>query len=248
MIRVAVTEGLDRAEELRARFIELAPEGFEETEREGVVELAAYGPAAERVLATFPNATVSEVDADWSVRWREFHRAIRIGPLWVGPPWQLAPDDATAVVIDPGRAFGTGAHATTRLCLELLLDRRRGSVLDLGCGSGVLSIAAALLGFGPVVALDVDPIAVEVTEENARTNGVVIKVGKVDAQTAEFPVTDVLLANIALADVQTLGARFVARAAITSGYHLSDRIKLPGYDHSERRERDGWAADLFELR
>ena len=84
-----------------------------------------------------------------------------MGPLWIGPPWESAPADALAVVIDPGRAFGTGAHATTRLCLELLLDAPRGSVLDVGCGSGVLAIAAARLGFGPVAAVDVDEIAVD---------------------------------------------------------------------------------------
>lgn len=237
---------MDRAEELRALFIELVPEGFEEHERPGVIELAAYGSAAGRVLAAFPNAAVSEVDDDWPERWREFHHAIRIGALWVGPPWQLAPENATSVVIDPGRAFGTGAHATTRLCLELLLDQPRGSLLDLGCGSGVLSIAAVRLGFGPVAALDLDPVAVEVTKENARANGVAIQVCEADARTADFPVTDLVVANIALADVQALGARFSARAAITGGYLNSDRPELPGYDHKERREREGWAADLYE--
>ena len=82
------------------------------------------------------------------------------------------------LVIDPGRAFGTGAHPTTRLCLELLLeladDGARGSLCDLGCGSGVLSIAAARLGFGPVTALDSDRLAVEATTANARDNGVAL--------------------------------------------------------------------------
>src|SRR5437016_3537985 len=79
------------------------------------------------------------VENGWEDRWRDFHRPIRIGPLWVGPPWEEAPPGAVAVWIDPGRAFGTGAHPTTRLCLELLLDVRRGSLLDVGCGSGVIA-------------------------------------------------------------------------------------------------------------
>ena len=81
------------------------------------------------------------------------------------------------LVIDPGRAFGTGAHPTTRLCLELLLElaeAERGSLCDLGCGSGVLAIAAARLGFGPVTALDSDRLAVEATAANARDNGVAL--------------------------------------------------------------------------
>jgi ribosomal protein L11 methyltransferase len=238
----------EAAEELRAQFVELAPAGFEETELAGTVELAGYGSAAERVLAAFPTASVSEVAEGWEDRWRGFHHAIRIGLLWVGPPWEVAPDDSLAVVIDPGRAFGTGAHATTRLCLELLLDRPRGSLLDLGCGSGVLSIAAARLGFGPIVALDVDPIAVEVTRENARLNSVTIEAWEADAQTGDLPVTELALANIAFADVQALGPRLTAHTVIVSGYLGSDRPELPGYDHSERREVEGWAADLFERR
>ncbi len=76
-------------------------------------------------------------------------------------------------MIDPGQAFGTGAHATTRLCLELLLALEpSGPLVDLGCGSGVLAIAAAKLGWGPVLGVDHDPLAVEATRENARVNGV----------------------------------------------------------------------------
>lgn len=248
LIRAAVTAPTDQAEVLRARFIDLAPQGFEERERAGAVELAAYGPAAECVIAAFPDAAVSEVTEDWSNRWREFHHAVRIGRLWVGPPWEAPDVGSVAVVIDPGQAFGTGAHATTRLCLELLLAQRPGSLLDLGCGSGVLSVAAARLGFAPVVALDIDPVAVEVTTENARVNGVDIAVAEEDAQAADFPLTDVTVANIALADVQLLERRLASRVVITSGYLNSERLELRGYGHSERREYEGWAADLFERR
>ena len=103
----------------------------------------------------------------------QFHKPVRVGRLWIGPPWEEPDADAIAVVIDPGRAFGTGGHPTTQLCLELLEAEERGSVLDVGCGSGVLSIAAAKLGFAPVLAFDFDPQAVEASERNAADNGVV---------------------------------------------------------------------------
>ena len=210
------------------------------------MELAAYGDAAARVLAAFPGATSAEVESGWEDRWREFHRPVRIGPLWVGPPWEPPPGDAIAIVIDPGRAFGTGAHPTTRLCLELLLELPRTSVLDVGCGSGVLSIAAARLGFGPVTAVDVEEPAVEATRENAAANGVAVDARVVDALVEPLPDAELVVANIALAAVTALGARAQTSRLVTSGYLVGDRPALRGYEHRERRELDGWAADLFE--
>jgi ribosomal protein L11 methyltransferase len=101
--------------------------------------------------------------------------------LRVRPPWEPSRAGLAEVVIDPGSAFGTGAHPTTRLCLELLLELEpRGPVLDLGCGSGVLAIAAARLGWAPVGALDHDPAAVRATADNARANGVEVDVRRAD--------------------------------------------------------------------
>ena len=95
------------------------------------------------------------------------------GRLVVRPPWEPAGSAEIDLVIDPGQAFGTGAHATTRLCLELMLDLPAGGgFVDLGCGSGVLAIAAAALGYSPVVGLDFDPASVVATGENALANGV----------------------------------------------------------------------------
>ena len=225
--------------------MELAPEGFEEAETAGRVELAAYGEAAERVRAAFPDAQLSEVADDWADRWREFHHAVTIGPLWVGPPWEAAPGIGRAVVIDPGRAFGTGAHPSTRLCLELLLEEERCSLLDVGCGSGVISIAAAKLGFAPVTAVDADEVAVEVTGENARANGVAVEARLLDAGSSELPVAELAVANISLAVVEAAAARLRSPRAITAGYLADDRPRLAGYRHAGHRELDGWGADRF---
>jgi ribosomal protein L11 methyltransferase len=198
------------------------------------------------VLDSFPEATVTEVEAGWEDRWREFHHGVAIGRLWVGPPWEPSPPDAIAVVIDPGAAFGTGAHPTTRLCLELLLEQPRGSILDVGCGSGVIAIAAAGLGFEPVLAVDFDEAAVEATQVNARVNGAKIDARLADALEVELPATDLVIANITLAAVRALGARLESHRAITSGYLAGDQPDLPGFTRLERRTLDGWAADLFE--
>jgi ribosomal protein L11 methyltransferase len=148
-------------------------------------------------------------------------------------------------VIDPGLAFGTGAHATTRLCLELLPDLPRGSLLDAGCGSGVLSVAAAKLGFSPVHALDDDHFAVETTVANAAANGVRVEARRADVTSDPLPSVDVVLANIALAAVEALADRLAAHELVTAGYLVSDRPGLRRWEHVERRELEGWAADRW---
>jgi len=177
---------------------------------------AAVGDRSVEVSST-------EIADDWSERWKRFHRPVLIEPprrvhvepgepgkageshktdrrvpaLHVRPPWEAPSDreDVEEIVIDPGQAFGTGAHATTRLCLELLLelaaleDRAR-PLLDVGTGSGVLAIAAARLGFAPVLGLDHERESVAATEENARVNGVAIEVRRFDLRTQALPWLD----------------------------------------------------------
>lgn len=231
-----------------AVLLELVPAGLEETEHDGVVELAVYveEDALDDVLAAFPGATVAAVAAGWEDAWRDFHRPVSVGGLWLGPPWETAPDATRAIVIDPGRAFGTGAHPTTRLCVELLASLGgRGSLLDVGCGSGVLAIAGCRLGFDPVLAVDVDPVAVATTHANALANGVAVEASVVDARSGSLPVTDVAVANVLLRPVEEILVRLDAGTAVTSGYLVSDTPVAPQWRHVERRALEGWAADAW---
>jgi ribosomal protein L11 methyltransferase len=227
--------------------VHLFPEGFEEVEHGTDLELAAYADAGgeERFWHAFGPGAATDVDEGWEEAWKRFHQPVRVGPLWVGPPWEEPDKDAIAVVVDPGRAFGTGAHATTRLCLELLLERERTSVVDLGCGSGILAVAAAKLGFNPVSALDVDPQAVEAATENARSNEVEIAVSAADVFVDRLPETDLALANMTLEAVGRVAPRLLAGELLASGYLAGERPALTGWEHRDRREAEGWAADLF---
>ena len=162
--------------------------------------------------------STSETSDDWRERWKRFHRpvlieppvlrvdsqrvgveALRVPALHVRPPWEPSsvPRDegVEEIVIDPGQAFGTGGHATTRLCLELLLELAAaqppaGPLLDVGTGSGVLAIAAARLGFAPVLGLDHERESVEAARANAAVNDVNIEVRHFDLRTQALPWLD----------------------------------------------------------
>ena len=210
MIRLAVRVRLKDAEIVLAELLELAPSGVEEVGiGEEVVEYAVYGAPGELprlpdlravVGATPVEVSSTEIADGWSERWKRFHRPVLIEPPWgvpalyVRPPWEAPSDrdDAEEIVIDPGQAFGTGAHATTRLCLELLLELvglegAPGPLLDIGTGSGVLAIAAAQLGFAPVLGLDHERESVAAAEENANANGVAIEVRRFDLRAQALP-------------------------------------------------------------
>jgi ribosomal protein L11 methyltransferase len=226
------------------------PYGFEERELETGVDFAVYVDAsgAVEVLETFPSATAEPVPDGWEDRWKEFHRPARAGGLWIGPPWIAPPDGERAVVVDPGRAFGTGAHATTRACIEALSRLERGSLVDAGCGSGVVAVAAVRLGFAPVLAVDLDEVAVEVARETVRQNGVAVDVSQADVLREELPPTDVAIANIELHVVEQLLERLHAGFAVTSGYFSSEQVTAPGWSAVDRVELEGWAADVLAKR
>jgi ribosomal protein L11 methyltransferase len=214
--------------------LHLFPEGVEELD-------GAYAVYADETPLGFDVVEADDVAAGWEDAWRAFHHGVRVGRCWVGPPWEAPPADAIAVMVDPGRAFGTGAHATTRLCLELLQDVEPASLLDVGCGSGVLSIAAAKLGFAPVIAVDLDEVALETTAANSAANGVAVEVG------TELRPARLAVMNIALDVVEAMLPQVDVARAITSGYLERDEPHVEGWSALERRVRDGWAADLLEF-
>jgi ribosomal protein L11 methyltransferase len=212
LIRLAIRVRRADAEIVLAELLELAPGGVEEVDAgDGAIEYAVYGPPGE--LPALPDlqaaaggalvsVTTTEIADDWSERWREFHKPLVLGDrLTVRPPWEPVGDTELDVVIDPAQAFGTGAHATTRLCLELMLSLSsaagpRGSFVDLGCGSGVLAIVAARLGFEPVTALDFDPAAVQATADNALINDVGLEARRFDLRTGAVPAASLVAANL----------------------------------------------------
>ncbi len=222
MLRLALRVRRADAELVLAELLALVPNGVEEVDvSDEVVEYALYGAPGElpelpalRAVAggALVDVSTRTVANDWAERWREFHRPLVLGErLCVRPPWEPpAAGVAVDVVIDPGRAFGTGAHPTTRMCLELLLElpvacgatglagARRFAAVDLGSGSGVLAIAAAKLGWRPVLALDHDPLSVAATAENAVLNGVgeAVESRRFDLRREPVPVAEVVLANL----------------------------------------------------
>jgi ribosomal protein L11 methyltransferase len=163
------------------------------------------------LLPEVPRFRVEAVeDKDWEREWMANFQPIQFGDrLWIVPSWHKAPDEqAVNILLDPGLAFGTGTHATTALCLNWLdqAELKGKFVIDYGCGSGILAIAAALLGAERVIGVDTDPQALEATRENARRNGVEIE-AYLPGNCPDEP-CDLLLANILAGPLQNLAPRF----------------------------------------
>ena len=215
----------------------LAPNGVEEERGPGYVEYAIYGGEGElpelgeiEVAAGdgLVDVVATEVPDDWADRWQDFHKPLLVGKrLWLRPSWEKPRADAIDVVVDPGRAFGTGAHPTTRLCLELLLEladtgEATGPLTDLGTGSGVLAIAAAKLGWSPVCGYDHEAASVETAAANAKANGI-------DLEVKQLNLREVLpaLAPTTVANMTAPILRVVAEQLADSGSRGRARRSLP---------------------
>jgi len=254
-----------------AALLELAPAGVEQVDGDGFVEYAIYGAPGE--LPAFPEGEADvggvrvgvrgeSVAEGWAERWKQFHQPVLVRaenggagrpPIWVRPPWAYPRPDALDLVIDPGQAFGTGAHPTTRLSLELMLGLEpRGSFADLGCGSGVLAIAAARLGFAPVTAVDHELAALEATRANAVANGVELDaVERRNLREQPPPPADTVAANLTRPLLLRLagGMEEPPRALIVSGLldAEADEVAAAFAPLAERRRLSalGWSALLL---
>jgi ribosomal protein L11 methyltransferase len=272
VIRLALRVARADAEIALAELLELVPAGVEEVDRGDTIEYAVYGTPGElpqlpalraAAGAAFVDVTTTEVADDWASRWRSFHKPLTVGDvLHVRPPWADAPDPSAGlldIVIDPGQAFGTGAHDTTRLCLEALLELARagyarGPLVDLGCGSGVLAIAASKLGWDPVRGVDHDIASVQATFDNAEVNCVAVAVAHGDLlRDGPAPCAPTVVANLMrplLLHVAGGGfaAGAVPRTLILSGLlaHEADEAAsaflVHGLHEIERRHRGDWAS------
>ena len=264
MIRLAVRVAREHAEPVLAELLTLSPGGLEERDVDAdTVEYAIYGAAGElpdlgEVRAAAAGALVdvstSELADGWEERWREWHRPLDVGPLRVRPPWEPPRPGALDVVIEPGQAFGTGSHPTTRLSLELLVRLPAGGALaDWGCGSGVLALAAARLGYDPVLARDHEGAAVAATLAAAATNEIAVQAERLDLRHEPGPWAPTVTANLVrplLLEVAALMDRPPERL-IASGLETDEvdevaaAFEARGLRLADRRDGDGWAAILL---
>jgi ribosomal protein L11 methyltransferase len=222
LIRLAVRCVPELAEQVLAELTVLAPNGVEEERGPGYIEYAIYGGEGElpelgeiEVAAGdgLVELVATEVPDDWADRWQDFHKPLLIGErLWLRPSWEEPREGAIDLVVDPGRAFGTGAHPTTRLCLELLLELEAaeeagGPLTDLGTGSGVLAIAAAKLGWDPVSAFDHEQASIEAAAENTATNEVTVELEKLNLRESLPDLVPTVVANLTAPVLKTVASQ-----------------------------------------
>lgn len=200
----------------------LAPNGVEEDHGPGYVEYAIYGGEGELPELGDLDAAIgggrvevsaTEIPDDWADRWRDFHKPLMVADrLWLRPSWEPARGGTIDVVVDPGQAFGTGAHPTTRLCLEFLCeleadDEAGGELVDLGTGSGVLAIAASKLGWTPVCGYDHEQAAIEAAAANAKANGVELRLERMNLRENLPDLAPTVVANMTAPILRAVAAQ-----------------------------------------
>ncbi|MBT4520751.1 MAG: 50S ribosomal protein L11 methyltransferase [Halieaceae bacterium] len=223
------------------------------------------------VLATFPAALLKRInhrleileDKDWEREWMTHYQPLQFGPnLWVCPSWLEPPDpSATNLLLDPGLAFGTGTHPTTALCLTALASMpvKQKSVVDYGCGSGILGVAALKLGAAAVLAVDNDPQALVASTDNARRNNIpasalTVALPKAVDHKARAHTADIVVANILAGPLMELSDTLLGLLRPGGSLMLSGLIQSqaePLCEHYAGRielhvagEKDGWVCLL----
>jgi ribosomal protein L11 methyltransferase len=226
----------------------------------------ARAAAAQALGRRFPDLTFTPIDVpdeDWAARSQANLKSIQVGAIIVAPPWdagRLKPASTTEIIIQPSLGFGTGHHATTRLCLSALqrLELPGRSAIDVGTGSGVLAIAASLLGAAPVTGIDDDPDAIQAARENLGLNpAATVTFDVIDLRRSSLPTADVVLANL------TGGLLIAAAPTLMSLAIPGGRLILSGFmDHEEtavieafrpftvtwREQEDEWVCVTLESR
>jgi ribosomal protein L11 methyltransferase len=271
LVRLGIRVRREQAELALAALLPVLQRGAEETEPgAGEVEYALYAPRGEvpqeeEIRALVGDAllavTLSDVPEGWERRWHEHLQPVEIASggrrLRVRPPWEPAggEQDKLEIVIDPGELFGAGTHATTQLCLELLLDLDAGGGLcDWGAGSGILAVVAARLGFAPVDAVELAPDGAEAIRRNAAANGVAVRACRLDLTAAPAPWAPTVTANLTLEVLQAIAAgpverppeRMIASGVLTArAGEVADAFARHGLAEAERRVRGDWAAVLL---
>ena len=269
MIRLAVRCSPDQADLVLAELTVLAPNGVEEERGPGYVEYAIYGGEGELPELGELDAAVgggrievssTEIPDDWADRWRDFHKPLLVGErLWLRPSWEPRREGAVDVVVDPGRAFGTGAHPTTRLCLEFLLELEEageatGPLVDLGTGSGVLAIAAAKLGWDPVRGYDHEQPAIEASAANSAENGVDLTLERMNLREELPELAPTLVANMTSPILIAVASRMGGpspQTLVLSGIlpaeldDVANVFAAAGFTESTRRIDGDWAALLL---
>jgi len=285
LIRLAVRCAPEQADLVLAELTVLAPNGVEEERGPGYVEYAIYGGEGELpelgdldagVGGGRVEVTSTEIPDDWADRWRDFHKPLLVADcLWLRPSWEPQREGAIDVVVDPGQAFGTGAHPTTRLCLGFLCELRpEGELVDLGTGSGVLAIAAAKLGWNPIRGYDHEPAAIEAAAANATANGVEVHLERMNLRERLPPLAPTVVANMTAPILKAVATQLeaagghrgslggqqrggsgetppVPRTVVCSGLlpgevdEVAGAFGASGLEEAERRQDGDWAALLL---